>query len=165
LAGASILEWILEISRTTEISLAIVGGQERSHEMFRERIIADFAGRVRATYTAREFSAIPTPEDVRFCLDFLGTANADFVIYALGFPKQERLAWEMRKRNVRGFHLSLGAAVDYSAGIRMRSPIFLQKLGLEWAWRFLSEPKRLFRRYILEGIPEAMRLLLGVIRK
>ena len=158
------LEWVLNLPIGTEFSLAVIGGQREAQVALRKRLHLEFDGRVQATFTDRIFSASPTKDDVDFALRFIEEAKADFVIYALGFPKQERLAWEMRRRDVPGVHLCIGAAIDYSSGVRRRSPKFIQYIGFEWLWRLLNEPIRLFRRYILQGIPEALRLVIRSIR-
>ena len=68
-------------------------------------------------------------------------------------PKQE--VWIARHRpqmpNVKLF-MALGATVDFEAGMVKRCPLWLQRLGLEWFWRFCQEPRRLFRRYFIQDM-------------
>ena len=49
--------------------------------------------------------------------------------------------------------MGVGAVFDFYTGTKKRSPDFMQKLGLEWFWRLLNEPIRLFRRYIVNDLP------------
>lgn len=77
------------------------------------------------------------------------SCGADFVWVGLGAPKQEKHVVEMATRpGSRGVWLAVGAAFDFYAGTKPRSPEFLQKMGMEWAYRMASEPKRLAFRYL-----------------
>lgn len=73
-------------------------------------------------------------------------ANPNFVFVGLGFPKQEMWMHE-NKENMNAVMLGVGAAFDFYAGNKKRAPKFIQDIGMEWFWRFLHEPKRLFLRY------------------
>ena len=54
--------------------------------------------------------------------------------------------------NIKTF-LAVGAAIDFEAGHKPRSPEFVTELGLEWLYRTMSEPKRLWKRYLIEDMP------------
>ena len=55
--------------------------------------------------------------------------------------------------------LASGGSLDFIAGVTTRAPVWMQKAGLEWLHRLTHEPKRLFKRYVVHGMPFAMRLL------
>jgi exopolysaccharide biosynthesis WecB/TagA/CpsF family protein len=83
---------------------------------------------------------------------FAAETRARVTLLAVGSPQQEVLALEMaRSGTVRGTALCIGAGVEFLLGIRARAPRVLQRAGLEWAWRLLSEPRRMWRRYLVEG--------------
>jgi N-acetylglucosaminyldiphosphoundecaprenol N-acetyl-beta-D-mannosaminyltransferase len=73
------------------------------------------------------------------------------LFFALGAPKSE--IWIDRHRNRMGdcYALAIGASVEFYVGLRKRAPAILQRLCLEWLWRFLHEPRRLFRRYFVDS--------------
>ena len=73
--------------------------------------------------------------------------GARMVFAGLGCPRQEVFAFEMRKRLGMPV-LAVGAAFDYHAGLLKEPPMWVQRSGLQWLWRLLAEPKRLFRRYL-----------------
>lgn len=79
--------------------------------------------------------------------ELLRNADADFVWVGLGAPKQERYVVEMSQRLNKGVFLAVGAAFDFFAGNKPRAPEALQKVGMEWAFRLASEPRRLAGRY------------------
>lgn len=78
--------------------------------------------------------------------------NADILVLSLGSPKQEKFMYNhLDKLN---FHVALpfGAAIDFEAGNVTRAPLWMRKCGLEWFYRFLLEPGRLFKRYFIDDI-------------
>ena len=90
----------------------------------------------------RTLSAKEDEEVVRM----INESNADFVWIGLGAPKQECWMAEHQGK-IKGFMIGVGAAFDYEAGNIERAPQWMQKVNLEWLYRLLQEPKRLFRRY------------------
>lgn len=77
-------------------------------------------------------------------------ANPQILILALGCPKQEILAYQLRKQFNVPITLCLGATLDFAAGYIKRAPCWMRNAGLEWLYRLYREPIRMFKRYILE---------------
>ena len=71
----------------------------------------------------------------------------DFVWVALGAPRQENFCYRMRGQ-VHALMVGVGGAFNVLAGTVSEAPVWMQNLCLEWFYRFLQEPKRLFKRYI-----------------
>lgn len=82
------------------------------------------------------------------CVSAVRAARPDIIFVALGAPKQE--LWIARHRDELDFGVALcvGAGIDYFAGVQHRCPRILARIGAEWIWRLLSEPKRLGPRYV-----------------
>ena len=77
---------------------------------------------------------------------------ARFTLFAVGSPQQELIAHEMAARaGAGGTGLCIGASTDFLLGRERRAPRLVQRLSLEWAWRLLGNPRRLARRYLVEG--------------
>ncbi|MDC5852104.1 WecB/TagA/CpsF family glycosyltransferase [Vibrio europaeus] len=75
------------------------------------------------------------------------------VVLAMGMPKQEMLALELKKLSSSNcFIICGGAIIDFQAGKFTRAPYFFQLMGIEWLYRLFKEPRRLFGRYVI-GIP------------
>ncbi|MGO9901856.1 MAG: WecB/TagA/CpsF family glycosyltransferase [Solirubrobacteraceae bacterium] len=87
----------------------------------------------------------------------------DIVYVGLGFPKQERLIFELRSRLPNTWFLSCGVSFSFVAGEISRAPAIMQRLGFEWLHRMIQEPKRLYRRYLLLGIPFLVHLLSSAV--
>jgi N-acetylglucosaminyldiphosphoundecaprenol N-acetyl-beta-D-mannosaminyltransferase len=75
-------------------------------------------------------------------------SGADVVWVGLGVPKQEKWMAQMRPRLSAPVLIGVGAAFDFHAGLVAQAPGWLQRLGLEWAFRLSQEPRRLWRRYL-----------------
>jgi N-acetylglucosaminyldiphosphoundecaprenol N-acetyl-beta-D-mannosaminyltransferase len=76
-------------------------------------------------------------------------AAPDLLFVAFGAPKQEIWMLENCPTLPIGAAMSVGAALDTQAGMRKRAPHWTHKLGMEWLYRFLHEPRRLWRRYLI----------------
>jgi N-acetylglucosaminyldiphosphoundecaprenol N-acetyl-beta-D-mannosaminyltransferase len=79
-------------------------------------------------------------------VDTINNCNPDFVFVALGCPKQERWMAE-HKDKINSCMIGLGGAFPVYAGMVERSPTWMQKYGLEWLFRLIKDPKRLYKRY------------------
>ena len=80
------------------------------------------------------------------------------VLVGLGFPKQEQLIRSLRSELPATWFVGVGISLSFLAEEQPRAPVALQRLGLEWLHRLLHEPRRLFRRYVVHGIPFGLRL-------
>jgi N-acetylglucosaminyldiphosphoundecaprenol N-acetyl-beta-D-mannosaminyltransferase len=88
-------------------------------------------------------------------------AGADIVLVALGFPKQDLLIRRLRAVAPHGAYMGVGISFSFVTGQVKRAPAWTQKLGLEWVTRLIQEPRRLVRRYLVDGVPFAAKLLLA----
>jgi len=82
------------------------------------------------------------------------TAHSDWdvLLACVSFPKQELFAHALRAAGRQtGVTLCIGASVDFLTGRQQRAPRIFQRLSLEWLHRLLSQPRRMFRRYVIEG--------------
>ena len=89
-----------------------------------------------------------TGEEQDFVLDEINRSQADVVWVGIGVPKQEKWMAAMRGRLRAPVLVGVGAAFDFHAGLVSQAPRWMQSMGLEWAYRLLQEPGRLWRRYL-----------------
>jgi len=89
-----------------------------------------------------------TDDEKRTIADSIRSSGAAIVLVGLGCPRQE--VWIYEYRNLINLPmLAVGAAFDFHAGTQSQAPEYLQKRGLEWFYRLVHEPRRLWRRYLL----------------
>jgi N-acetylglucosaminyldiphosphoundecaprenol N-acetyl-beta-D-mannosaminyltransferase len=89
-----------------------------------------------------------TPEEESAALADIERCRPDVVWVGIGVPKQEKWMARMRDRLSAPVLIGVGAAFDFHAGLVPQAPAWMQRLGLEWAFRLAQEPKRLWRRYL-----------------
>lgn len=88
-----------------------------------------------------------TPEEDARITDEINASGVRLLFVGLGCPKQER--WmAVHKGRIQAVMVGVGAAFDFHAGLKRRAPRWMQQAGLEWLFRLLSEPRRLWRRYL-----------------
>jgi N-acetylglucosaminyldiphosphoundecaprenol N-acetyl-beta-D-mannosaminyltransferase len=88
----------------------------------------------------------------------LTRTKPDIVYVALGSPKQERLIHDLKKVLPQAWWLGVGVSFSFLTGDVRRAPNWMRKCGLEWVHRLVQEPRRLFKRYVLVGLPFAAAL-------
>jgi N-acetylglucosaminyldiphosphoundecaprenol N-acetyl-beta-D-mannosaminyltransferase len=89
----------------------------------------------------------------------LHSAKPDLIYSCFGFPKQEMVIRALRERVPSAWFLGLGGSLAIVSGRTRRAPQWMQKVGMEWVWRLVLEPRRLFHRYVVKDLPFVVRLL------
>ena len=128
-------------------AIFLYGGTSQTLEALQARLLDAFPGLRIAGAVSPPFRALSAAED-RAMIDLINSAGAGTVWVSLGCPKQER--WMAAHRGmINAVMIGVGAAFDYHAGTMRRAPAWMQRSGLEWLHRLLSEPRRLWRRYLV----------------
>lgn len=92
------------------------------------------------------------PQAMAEAAAFAASSGARVTLLAVGSPQQELLAHAIAvDPTARGTGLCIGASVEFIVGRKARAPRWMQRAGIEWLHRLLSEPRRLWRRYLVEG--------------
>lgn len=98
-------------------------------------------------------------DDIDVLRDALAATQPKLVFVGLGFPKQEQLIARLSAELPGTWFVGCGAAIMFAAGQVGRAPSWMQGSGLEWVYRLISEPRRLVRRYLVDDLPFAIRIL------
>jgi N-acetylglucosaminyldiphosphoundecaprenol N-acetyl-beta-D-mannosaminyltransferase len=149
------------------IPIGFYGG----HEEVLEEMVAILRDRHPALDVAYAFSPPFRPLDETeqaSIVDEIAASGARILFVGLGAPKQERWMAEHRER-VPAVMVGVGAAFDFIAGRTRQAPTWMQRAGLEWLFRLLVEPRRLWRRYLLQNprfiVLFGRQLLLAALRR
>ena len=134
------------------------GGKEETIQVLSEKLPGEYPSLQIAGMVSPPFRPLTEEEDERE-LQKMNDAKADIIWIGLGAPKQERYMYEHRGK-VNGVMIGVGAGFDYYAGTIKRAPMWMQKLSLEWLYRLMQDPKRLFRRYFATNF-KFLRLTMG----
>ncbi len=123
------------------------GSTPETLRLLRQKIEQQYPGAVVAGMESPPFRPL-TPEENAEAVARINAARPDFVWVGLGAPKQEQ--WMARHQGaVHALMIGVGAAFDYEAGNIRRAPAWMQRCSLEWLYRLLQDPKRLFKRYFV----------------
>ncbi|MFC5338946.1 WecB/TagA/CpsF family glycosyltransferase [Leucobacter denitrificans] len=150
--GADLLPFLAENASHRLWKIGIAGGRAGVAERAADRLNHVALG----TVVAIDFPKVDVGENraqrtVEIALDRLNDSGANIFFLCLGSPKQEIWYLENRDKLPPGVYVGAGAAVDFAAGVVVRAPVALQKVGGEWLWRLFQEPRRLFHRYLIRG--------------
>ena len=143
--GPDYMKEILKISAEEGYRHYFYGSTEKTLNKLEKIIEKRYPGVLVAGMYSPPFRPLTKEEDEE-SIRMINDSNADFVWIGLGAPKQERWMAD-HKGKIKGLMVGVGAAFDYEAGNIDRAPMWMQKANLEWLYRLLQEPKRLFKRY------------------
>lgn len=143
--GPDYMKEILKISNEEGYTHFFYGSTEETLKKLQRTLNRSYPNVQVAGMFSPPFRKLSAQEDEEI-VHMINESNADFVWIGLGAPKQERWMAE-HKGQIKGFMIGVGAAFDYEAGNIDRAPMWMQKANLEWLYRLLQEPKRLFKRY------------------
>lgn len=145
--GSDLVRDSLEDPAFDGLTFAVVGPDAEAMQIVRER------------YPSRQFLHIEVPTPLRRdteawdrCIAQLREGEWDIALLCLPLPRQQLIAVDLRAAGrERGVAMCVGASVDFLSGRQQRAPSWMQSLGLEWLYRLLSNPRRMWRRYLVEG--------------
>ncbi len=139
--GADLLPEVCRIAARFGWRVAVVGGAPD--------VVTSAVANLRARFDGVDVVAVELPmlEDVADpasieAIDRLEAAHPTISFLCMGSPKQELWFTTWRDRLPDGLYISAGAAVDFAAGSRRRAPRWMQRVGIEWCYRLLQEPRR-----------------------
>ena len=149
--GPDLMPVLIDQSRVHGHSHYFYGGAEGVAERLAETFTERFPGlRVAGTYSP-PFRPLTAEEDAAVVAR-INEANPDYVWVGLGSPKQDHWVAEHRDRLNAAALLAVGAAFDFHGNGLRRAPVWMRRSGLEWLYRFGSEPRRLWRRYTVVNL-------------
>ena len=145
--GPDLMKELLKESVTKHYRHYFYGSTQETLDILRKKIGENYPGAVIAGMYSPPFRPL-TPEEDDEVVRKINEAKPDFVWVGLGAPKQER--WmAVHEDRVHALMVGVGAAFDYEAGNIRRAPQWMQKHNLEWLYRLMQDPKRLFKRYFV----------------
>jgi N-acetylglucosaminyldiphosphoundecaprenol N-acetyl-beta-D-mannosaminyltransferase len=163
-AGSNLIWSLTAAAARKGASIFLLGGNPGAAEAC--------AKRMRAEYPDVRIAGLLAPpqgfeKDARAVEEIVATLRAaapEIVYLALGFPKQEELALQLAQHLTTTWFVGVGISFSFVSGEVQRAPRWMQAAGLEWVHRLVQEPRRLFRRYVIDGLPFAARMFLHALR-
>lgn len=155
ISGSDLLPWFCDYHRNNpEVKIYMLGAAPGVAKLAQQRINERIGREIIVDAHSPTFGFEKDPKECAAITERIRASDANVLVVGVGAPKQEK--WIVQHRdtmpNIKTF-LAVGAAIDFEAGNKPRSPEFVTELGLEWLYRTMSEPKRLWRRYLIEDMP------------
>lgn len=144
--GPDFMDNILKISPSKKYKHFFYGSTNETIEKLKINLEKKYPNTEIVGIYSPPFRELSEDEDKKI-VEMINKANPDFVWVGLGAPKQELWMYNHKKR-INSLMVGVGAAFDYFAGNIKRAPKWMQKMSLEWLYRLIQDPKRLFKRYM-----------------
>ncbi len=148
--GPDLMLELFAISKEKGYRHYFYGATEETLQSMKEVLERDYPGIQIAGMYAPPFRALTPQEDAQIVAK-INEARPDFIWIGLGAPKQEEWMYQ-HMGQLQGVLIGVGAGFDYLAGYIKRAPRWMQRMSLEWLYRLLQDPKRLWRRYFTSNV-------------
>ena len=157
-AGSNLIHSLTKAAADSGLRVFFLGGNPGSAELAASRLRESFPQLLVAGTACPQPGFESRPADVESLMQQLAAARPDIVYVALGSPKQELVIDRVRAAQPSAWWLGVGISFSFVAGTVQRAPRWMQRCGLEWFYRLTQEPRKLSRRYVIDGLPFAARL-------
>ncbi|WP_072803653.1 WecB/TagA/CpsF family glycosyltransferase [Rhodococcoides yunnanense] len=156
--GSDLLPSIIDVAAANGHTVGFLGGTSRMHERLRFVLRRSHPDLEVAGFWSPDAAELADPVQSSWIAAQISASSVDVLVVGLGKPRQELWIENYGAATGARVLLAFGAAADFLAGESQRAPDFFQQNGLEWFYRLLTEPRRLSRRYLLEGPRALMQL-------
>ena len=152
ISGSDLFPKVCELAVDKKYTIFLLGGAEGVAQKAAENLKEKFKGlNIVGTYSP-SYGFEKKEEEVNYIINLINQFKPDILAVGLGAPKQEKFIYEYKDKLDVPVSLAIGASIDFEAGKIKRAPIWMQKSGLEWFYRLCKEPKRMFKRYLVDDI-------------
>lgn len=135
-----------------DIKIFLLGAREGVAAEAQQSINAKVGRNIVVDVHSPSFGFEKDEEECLKIIELINQSDANVLAVGVGAPKQEKFIYKYKSKfkNIKIF-MAVGATLDFEAGNIKRSPKWVSEMGLEWLYRLLSEPRRLWKRYLVEG--------------
>jgi len=147
-AGADLFIEICKIAAHLNKNIFLLGGTAGSEKIAEQKLKILFPNINVVSYSP-PFGFENDEEENNKIVEMINNSNACVLFICVGAPKGEKWLCKNIDRLKISLAFPFGAALDFFAGTKKRAPKWMQKIGLEWFWRLIQEPKRLWKRYLI----------------
>ena len=148
--GPELMQEVCSISAKNGYKNYLFGSSQDVLNKLRVELNKEYPGLIINGSFSPPFRHFTREEDERMVED-INSANSDIVWVGLGSPKQDLWMYEHRERIHAPVLIGVGAAFDFLSGVKPQAPRWIRNNGFEWLFRLATEPKRLWRRYLINN--------------
>jgi len=151
-SGSDLFPKVCELAAKKGYKVFLLGAAEGIAAKAAENLKKKYTGlNIVGTYSP-SYGFEKNEEEIKKIIEMLRKVKPDILAVGLGAPKQEKFIYKFRDELNVSISLAIGASIDFEAGNISRAPVFMQKCGLEWLYRLCKEPKRMFKRYLVDDV-------------
>ena len=152
ISGSDLVPKLCELSDKKGYTIFILGGKDGIAEQAKKKLESQYKNiRIVGVYSPK-FGFENDKKELTKINSMINKKKPDLLFVCLGCPKQEKWIYNHINEYDAKVSICAGATVDFLAGNMNRAPKWMSNCGLEWFYRFLQEPKRLFKRYFIDDI-------------
>jgi len=163
-AGSDLFWEVARLSHDEGIRLFFLGGAPGSVENAAAAVRNRYSKATIAGVYCPPFETFSDREEQDRILKTINDAQPDVLLVGLGAPKQEKWIWANRETLQVPVSIGVGGSFEMACGHVQRAPIWMRKNGLEWAFRFVQEPSRLYKRYFVNDVPFLFKAAVETLR-
>lgn len=151
-SGSDLFPKVCELASHRRYKIFLLGAAEGVALKAAENLEHKYKGIQIAGCYSPKYGFENNKAEIEKIINIVKSAEPDILAVGLGAPKQEKFIHKyLHELNV-PVSLAIGASIDFEAGNIKRAPKFMQKSGFEWLYRLIKEPRRLFKRYLVDDI-------------
>lgn len=152
ISGSDLVPLLCKHSSQKGYTIFIIGGKDGVAEQARKKLEKKLPEiKIVGTY-APPFDFHKEPRELNRINEMISRVHPDILIVCFGCPKQEKWIYENYQKYNAKVSVCAGATVDFLSGNVKRAPRWMSAHGLEWFYRFIQEPRRMFKRYFIDDI-------------
>lgn len=151
-SGSDLFPKVCELASKKGYRLFLLGAAEGVADIAAKNLKEKYNGlNVVGTYSP-SYGFEKNEDEINHIINIVREAKPDILAVGLGAPKQEKFIYKYKDKLNVPISLAIGASIDFEAGNINRAPKWMQNIGLEWFYRLCKEPKRMFKRYIIDDL-------------
>lgn len=152
ISGSDFFPKVCEVASQNHQSLFLFGAAPGVAKLAGENLKKRFPGlHVVGSYSP-DYGFEKSPEKVQKAIQVINDSHADLLAVGLGAPKQEKFIDKYYEQMNVSVILAIGASIDFEAGKIKRAPRWISQMGFEWLYRLVREPRRMFKRYLIDDM-------------
>ena len=152
ISGSDFFPRVCEMAAKEGFSVFLLGAAEGVARMAAVNLMKKYKNLKIAGVYSPSYSFEKKEEEIDDIINKINESKPDILCIGMGTPKQEKFYYRYRDRLNVPLTLHIGATIDFEAGVVKRAPEWVSYVGMEWLYRLVKEPRRLYRRYLLDDV-------------
>lgn len=150
ISGSDFVPGICRVAMKNNYRIFLFGGRQGAAEKAAEFLTKSYPGiNIVGTYCP-PFGFEKNEKEDQKAFRIIKEASPDILLVGLGAPKQEKWIYKHYRQLEVPISMGVGVTFEFLCGMVMRAPVWIQKTGIEWFWRLIMEPCRLWKRYLID---------------